>query len=130
LGARWIQEHYLVFPGQETTSYYGPLNKVALNVGYHNEHHDFPSVPWNRLPEVTRIAPEAYDTLGSYQSWTRLLLRFLFDPHISLFSRQLRQNRGRVPLDAEVKPDLDLIEASERPLDAAGNEPSFRSATS
>ncbi len=50
LGARWIQEHYLTAPPQETYSYYGPLNVVALNVGFHNEHHDLPSVPWNRLP--------------------------------------------------------------------------------
>jgi sphingolipid delta-4 desaturase len=110
LGARWIQEHYLVFPGQETTSYYGPLNKVALNVGYHNEHHDFPSVPWNRLPEVHRIAHEVYDALGSYRSWTRLLLRFIFDRRLSLFSRQVRENRGRVTLDSEVKPDVELVE--------------------
>ena len=50
LGARWIQEHYIVFPGQETVDYYGPGNRVALNIGYHNEHHDFPSIPWNRCP--------------------------------------------------------------------------------
>ncbi len=131
LGARWIQEHYLVFPGQETTSYYGPLNKVALNVGYHNEHHDFPSVPWNRLPEVTRIAPEVYDALGSYRSWTGLLLRFIFDRHISLFSRQLRQNRGRVALDAEVKPDLDLVESARlQPGAPEGQSASASQATS
>ena len=46
LGARWIQEHYLTFPGdQETFSYYGPMNVLALNVGYHNEHHDLMRVP-------------------------------------------------------------------------------------
>ena len=50
LGARWIQEHYLTHDEQETYSYYGVLNNVAFNVGYHNEHHDFPSIPWNKLP--------------------------------------------------------------------------------
>ena len=111
LGARWIQEHYMVFPGQETNSYYGPLNTVALNVGYHNEHHDFPSVPWNRLPSVKRIAPEAYDTLGSHSSWTRLLLMFLFDRRVTLFSRTVRDNRGRTRFDNDVNPDADLAAA-------------------
>ena len=54
LGASWIQEHFVFAPPQETYSYYGPFNKVALNVGYHNEHHDLPSVPWNRLPDIRR----------------------------------------------------------------------------
>ncbi|MBE0645349.1 MAG: fatty acid desaturase [Bacteroidetes bacterium] len=91
LGARWIQEHYLTYPPQETYSYYGPLNIPALNVGYHNEHHDFPSVPWNRLPRLKAMAPEFYSTLHYHTSWSRLLLRFIFDPQLSLFSRMVRK---------------------------------------
>lgn len=87
LGARWIQEHYVVNPLQETYSYYGPLNRLAMNVGYHNEHHDFASIPWNRLPRLRALAPEWYDTLTYHTSWTKLLLRFIFDPKISLRSR-------------------------------------------
>lgn len=116
LGARWIQEHYLVYPGQETTSYYGPLNSLTLNVGYHNEHHDFPSVPWNRLPEIRRTAPEAYDSLESCRSWTRLLIRFLFDRRVSLFSRRTRRNRGRVALENEASPDVEPIDVASQPL--------------
>jgi len=95
LGARWIQEHYTLEEGQETFSYYGPANVVAFNVGYHNEHHDFPSVPWNRLPEIRRIAAEHYDRLASYQSWTKLLFVFLFDSRYSLYSRVTRDPRGQ-----------------------------------
>jgi len=94
LGARWIQEHFLVFGDQETSSYYGPLNVVALNVGHHNEHHDFPSVPWNRLPAVRKAVPEVYGALASHRSWTRLLLQFIFDRNLSLFSRTVRTERS------------------------------------
>jgi sphingolipid 4-desaturase/C4-monooxygenase len=98
LGARWIQEHYLTSPPQETYSYYGPLNIFALNVGYHNEHHDFPSISWNKLPELKKEAPEYYNNLVYHKSWVKLWLKFLFDPKLSLFSRMVRSNRGDEPL--------------------------------
>jgi sphingolipid delta-4 desaturase len=101
LGARWIQEHYLSAPPQETYSYYGPLNILALNVGYHNEHHDFPSVPWNKLPKIKSTAPEFYDNLVYHKSWTKLLFKFLFDSKFSLFSRIVRSNRGGVAVTTE-----------------------------
>ena len=90
LGARWIQEHYVFTPGQETYSYYGPLNRVAFNVGYHNEHHDLITIPWSRLPTVRRIAPEFYERLDAHLSWTKLLFAFIRDRHVSLFSRVVR----------------------------------------
>ncbi|MCG8607385.1 fatty acid desaturase [bacterium] len=99
LGARWIQEHYVTNYPQETYSYYGPLNLIAFNVGYHNEHHDFPSVPWSRLPQIRKAAPEYYDTLVSHDSWSKLLCKFLFDRNISLFSRVERQDRGGLKLE-------------------------------
>ncbi|MDO8519637.1 MAG: fatty acid desaturase [Deltaproteobacteria bacterium] len=104
LGARWIQEHYTFFEGQETTSYYGPLNTVALNVGFHNEHHDFPFVPWRRLPGVKKAAPEFYDSLKSHSSWVALWFHFLTDPRMSLYSRITRKkeiNAGRAALPKE-----------------------------
>lgn len=90
LGARWIQEHYLLAPPQETYSYYGPINILALNVGYHNEHHDLQSVPWNNLPKIKKTAPEFYDNLVYHTSWFKLWLKFLFDPYLSLYSRMVR----------------------------------------
>ena len=97
VGARWIQEHYLVHSPQETYSYYGLLNRVAFNVGYHNEHHDFPSIPWSRLPAVRSLAARQYDSLVAHRSWTRLMLRFLFDRQLLLFSRMTRKYPGHVP---------------------------------
>ena len=90
LGARWVQEHYVFAEGQETYSYYGPLNRVSFNVGYHNEHHDLVTVAWRRLPEIRRAAPEFYDGLHAHHSWTALLARFLTDSRITLFSRAVR----------------------------------------
>jgi sphingolipid delta-4 desaturase len=98
---------------QETYSYYGPLNTVAFNVGFHNEHHDFPSIPWNKLPQLKKAAPEYYDTLLSHKSWTILFFRFLFEREISLFNRIVRKERGRVALTDVSKPDVEVEEVSE-----------------
>jgi sphingolipid 4-desaturase/C4-monooxygenase len=87
VGARWIQEHYTNDPDQETYSYYGPINRLCLNMGYHNEHHDLPSIPWNNLPKLKAMAPEFYDHLKFHRSWTRLLFQFIFDKRYTLFSR-------------------------------------------
>jgi sphingolipid delta-4 desaturase len=94
LGARWVQEHFAIVPGQETYSYYGPLNRVSFNVGYHNEHHDIVAIPWSKLPKVRRVAPEFYDGLHSYGSWTSLLVRFLRDRDITLFNYVIRPGRS------------------------------------
>ncbi|HZR25835.1 MAG TPA: fatty acid desaturase [Vicinamibacterales bacterium] len=89
-GARWIQEHFVFRDGQETYSYYGPLNRVSFNVGYHNEHHDIITIPWSRLPQLRALAPEFYDSLHAHHSWTRLLMTFLRDRHVTLRSRIIR----------------------------------------
>ena len=82
VGARWVQEHFIFKEGQETYSYDGPLNKLSFNMGYHNEHHDFPQVPWSLLPEVRAAAPEFYNELYHHKSWTKLLFYVLFQPRI------------------------------------------------
>jgi sphingolipid delta-4 desaturase len=87
----FISEHYVFHEGQETYSYYGPLNAITFNVGYHNEHHDFPRIPGSRLPALKKIAPEYYDNLHSYKSWTGVILKFLFDKKVTLYSRTKRK---------------------------------------
>jgi sphingolipid delta-4 desaturase len=87
LSARWLQEHFAFAPDQGTFDYYGPLNTCALNIGYHNEHHDFHEIPWSRLPQLKAMAPEYYDTLRCHRSWTALLVTFIFDPTYSLGTR-------------------------------------------
>lgn len=91
LGGRWIQEHFTLDPAQETSSYYGPLNVVALNMGYHNEHHDLPSVPWNRLPQLKAAMPELYQSRHSYSSWGAVVWQFVTDRRFSLASRVTRE---------------------------------------
>lgn len=101
LGGRWIQEHYVSRGTQETYSYYGPLNRVAFNMGYHNEHHDLPRVPWRRLPDLRRLAPEFYEPLHSYDSWTSVLWRFIRRREMSPFSRIIHPSTARARTEAE-----------------------------
>lgn len=93
LSGHYIAEHYVFKDGQETYSYYGPLNKITFNVGFHNEHHDFPSIPGSRLPELKKIAPEFYENLYYHSSWIAVMFRFLTNPSIGLNSRIKRTPR-------------------------------------
>lgn len=91
----FLSEHYGLYDAeadsdQETFSYYGPLNWLTWNVGYHNEHHDFPRVPWSRLPLVRSAAPEFYEPLIQCPSWPGALVRFVADPKVGLQSRRRR----------------------------------------
>jgi sphingolipid delta-4 desaturase len=79
LGARRLSEHLTARRDQPTNSYYGALNRVLFDVGYHVEHHDFPNVPWRRLRALHRMAPEYYDSLYAVRSWTGLMFSYVFD---------------------------------------------------
>ena len=76
VAAHFQAEHTMQRAGIDTYSYYGCLNAVSLNVGYHNEHHDFPSVAWTRLPAVRAAAPEFYPP-SRHTAWPALLARYV-----------------------------------------------------
>jgi sphingolipid 4-desaturase/C4-monooxygenase len=89
LGMRQVQEHYIQRRGQPTYSVYSIFNPLLLNLGFHVEHHDFPQIPWNRLPALHRMAPEFYDKrsgLFAYGSYVEILYQFLFTPGIPTMS--------------------------------------------
>src|ERR1043166_525479 len=99
-------------------SYYGPMNRVALNMGYHNEHHDLPSIPWNNLPKLRAMAPEFYNNLKYHSSWSRLLFQFVFDKRYSLYSRveRMRRNDGSNAASQMASQDAGNLDLSARPI--------------
>ncbi|KAJ9602598.1 sphingolipid delta-4 desaturase [Cladophialophora chaetospira] len=117
--AHFISEHYVFakstlkdgkmpkdVPIPETFSYYGPLNFLTYNVGYHNEHHDFPAIPWTRLPKVYEIAKEFYEPLPQHNSWPLVLWQFITDKDVGMWCRVKREEGGRIVgewHDAEVQ---------------------------
>ncbi|KAF4451583.1 hypothetical protein F53441_5439 [Fusarium austroafricanum] len=109
LAGHFIAEHYVYetitpsardpenkIPVPETFSYYGPLNWFTYNVGLHNEHHDFPAVPWTRLHAVREIASEFYDDLPRHESWCYAIWRFILDPNVGMTCRVKRKQGGRL----------------------------------
>lgn len=79
----------------ETYSYYGWLNTVTWNVGYHNEHHDFPYIAWTKLPELRRIAHEFYDPLPQVHLWVGVLWWFIFNDVNTLWNRVKRTGKEK-----------------------------------
>ena len=104
----FIAEHYVfgpqpeitsgvinALPIPETFSYYGPLNLLTYNVGLHNEHHDFPAIPWTRLPLLRKIAAEFYSELPHHDSWIWVIWQFIWDKEVGLWCRVKRKEVGK-----------------------------------
>lgn len=101
IAAHFIHEHYELAPGQETLSYYGPLNWFSFNVGHHVEHHDFMAVPGSRLPALRAMARGSYDSLVSHRSWSVVLWHFISSKALGVGNRLVRTEedfaRARAP---------------------------------
>ncbi|KAL8674254.1 MAG: hypothetical protein Q9168_001321 [Polycauliona sp. 1 TL-2023] len=104
----FIAEHYVFgqqpqsagttsdqLPVPETYSYYGPLNLLTYNVGLHNEHHDFPAIPWSRLPLLHEMAKDFYIELPHHKSWVWVIWQFIWDKEVGLWCRVKREKGGR-----------------------------------
>lgn len=86
----FIHEHFVFRDGQETNSYYGLLNLVCFNVGYHNEHHDLMNIPGRLLPRYYKITNEFYSHLNSTKSWTKMFYDFIIKPQFGADKRYVR----------------------------------------
>lgn len=89
--AHFIAEHYEFINRMETYDYIGWANFFILNIGYHTEHHDFPMIPWTRLPLLRKMAPEYYETLPVHTNYLMTLWAYIFDIKIGPFSRISRK---------------------------------------
>jgi sphingolipid 4-desaturase/C4-monooxygenase len=94
VAGHFIAEHYEFVNSQETYSYYGPLNWISFNVGYHNEHHDFPKVAGVNLPKIRAIAPEFYENMKQHESWTKVIWNYIMREDVGPYSRVKRMKKG------------------------------------
>lgn len=87
VSAHIIAEHYEFVKNQDTYDYFGFFNIPNLNLGYHIEHHDFPMIPWTKLPTLRKMAPEFYENLPSHDSYLKVVYKFIFDRDFGVWCR-------------------------------------------
>lgn len=78
----------------ETYDYLGNFNIVNLNVGYHIEHHDFPTIPWYNLPKLRAMAPEFYEQFPVHTDYLKVAYKFLMDDNFGLYHRIIRVEKN------------------------------------
>jgi sphingolipid delta-4 desaturase len=86
-GAHILQEHIAFDGGDGRASYYGSINWISVNLGYHLEHHDLPHVAGWRLPKIRKLAPGFYADHFVHSSRALGMWQFIFDPAIGLDNR-------------------------------------------
>ncbi|ESO06255.1 hypothetical protein HELRODRAFT_188309 [Helobdella robusta] len=107
LTGHFFSEHYLYIKGQATVSYYGPLNFFMFNLGYHVEHHDFPYIPYRKLPELKKMCPEYYDDLPYHTSWVKVIWDFVWDSDMGPHARGV----GYLP---EGRSEVDILNSDKK----------------
>ena len=86
---------------QPTMSTYSPLTSLScMNLNYHVEHHDFPTVPWSALPAVRAAAPEFYDSLAWSPGFTTTVARWLRHGHTWSYACIAAEERAARTMEA------------------------------
>jgi hypothetical protein len=76
-GSSSSKSDYALRDCQPTMSTYSFLSSLfSMNLSHHVEHHDFPGVPWNRLPLITKLAPEYYNDLEHSPGFSSTVYRW------------------------------------------------------
>jgi fatty acid desaturase len=75
MGSAGTREDAGCQPTMSTYSFWAAV--CSMNLTHHVEHHDFPQIPWNRLPQVTRLAPEYYETLEQSPGFCATIYRWI-----------------------------------------------------
>jgi sphingolipid delta-4 desaturase len=97
VGAHILQEHVAFDGGNGMASYYGPINLISVNLGYHLEHHDVPNIAGWRLPQLRRLAPQFYADHFRHQSRVLGLWQFVTDSNIGLDCRPIKDIDAAIP---------------------------------
>jgi sphingolipid 4-desaturase/C4-monooxygenase len=122
--AWWLAQHHLgaFFSPHEyvaTGSVHGPVfNLLTTNGGKHCEHHDFPQVPWHRLPAIAKIAPEYYRHVPPERTWWNLVWNYYWrtDLTFAYGYHPLRDDDQREPANVARRPATGRFPLSARPL--------------
>jgi len=71
-------------------------------MNYHVEHHDFPEVPWRRLPALRAAAPEFYDSIVSFNDPLKVIYDTFDSPRFyagaNKFPKKRRSAKQEKPL--------------------------------
>lgn len=110
LSGHFFSEHYLFTKGQATQSYYGIGNLFMYNLGYHVEHHDFPYIPFRKLPELKHMCAEFYDDLPCHTSWIKVLWDFVWDSEMGPHARGVGYLPPGKTVDSIIEQDLKKID--------------------